>query len=290
MSTAPRPLDELREEIDTIDRQLHALIQQRGGLAADIAEIKKLESIDRVRPGREAVLLRALVERHVGEFPTGALLRMWREMISSLVLMEMPEYSVAVYAFGEDQACWDLARDQFGSRTPMTTHPSARDAISQILTGATSLAVVPSPTEEAPGNWWQNLRAPNAPKILYRLPFFGHGNARGGKNGAPDAFAIGHMTPEATGDDQTLVVLETSGNISRSGLAEILASADLRPRFLVPTIAGAEVCYAEIEGFVESDDPRVTLLLGREVIEQITIIGTYATPIGDPADTGAKMK
>ena len=159
MSTAPRPLDELREEIDTIDRQLHALIQQRGGLAADIAEIKKLESIDRVRPGREAVLLRALVERHEGEFPTGALLRMWREMISSLVLMEMPEYSVAVYAFGEDQACWDLARDQFGSRTPMTTHPSARDAISQVLTGKTSLAVVPSPTEEAPGNWWQNLRA-----------------------------------------------------------------------------------------------------------------------------------
>ena len=76
MSTAPRPLDELREEIDSIDRQLHALIQQRGGLAADIAEIKKLESIDRVRPGREAVLLRALVERHEGEFPTGALLRL----------------------------------------------------------------------------------------------------------------------------------------------------------------------------------------------------------------------
>ena len=146
MSAAPRPLDELRQEIDAIDRQLHALIQQRGGLAADIAEIKKLESIDRVRPGREAVLLRALVERHEGEFPIGALLRMWREMISSLVLMEMPEYSVAVYASGDEQACWDLARDQFGSRTPMTMHLSARDAISQVLNGAAALAVVPSPT------------------------------------------------------------------------------------------------------------------------------------------------
>ena len=54
--------------------------------------------------------VRALVERHEGEFPTGALLRMWREMISSLVLMEMPEYSVAVYAFGEDQACLIFAK------------------------------------------------------------------------------------------------------------------------------------------------------------------------------------
>ena len=290
MSAAPRPLDELRQEIDAIDRQLHALIQQRGGLAADIAEIKNLESIDRVRPGREAVLLRALVERHEGEFPIGALLRMWREMISSLVLMEMPEYSVAVYASGGEQACWDLARDQFGSRTPMTMHLSARDAISQVLIGAAALAVVPSPTEDAPGNWWLNLRAPDAPKILYRLPFFGHGNARGGNNDAPDAFAIGHMTPEATGDDRTAFVLETMGDISRSGLLEILVGANLQPRFLVPIMAGAQIFYAELDGFVESNDPRLMLLLGREVIEQITIIGAYATPISDPAHTGAKMK
>ena len=56
MSGAPKSLDELRQEIDVIDRQLHTLIQRRGGLAGEIAEIKKQESIDRVRPGREAVL------------------------------------------------------------------------------------------------------------------------------------------------------------------------------------------------------------------------------------------
>lgn len=290
MSVAPRSLDKLRQEIDAIDRQLHTLIQQRGSLAAEIAEIKNLTSIDRIRPGREAVLLRALVERHEGEFPVGALLRMWREMISSIVLMEMPEYSVAVYVSGEDQSCWDLARDQFGSRTPMTLHSSTRDAISQVLIGTTALAVVPSPTEDAPGNWWLNLRAPDAPKILYRLPFFGHGNARGGNNGAPDAFAVGHMTPEATGDDRTAVVLETMGDISRSGLASILEGADLRPRLLVPTTAGAKICYAEIGGFVAANDPRFTLVLDREGIERITIIGAYAAPIGDPADTGAKIK
>ncbi|MBG03361.1 MAG: chorismate mutase [Rhodospirillaceae bacterium] len=290
MSGAPRSLDELRQEIDAIDRQLHTLIQQRGGLAGEIAEIKKQESIDRVRPGREAVLLRALVERHEGEFPAGAVLRIWREMISSLVLMEMPEYSVAVYASGEDQACWDLARDQFGSRTPMTAHPSARDAISQVFDGAAALAVVPSPTEDAPGNWWLNLRAPNAPKIVYRLPFFGRGNARGGNSDAPDAFAVGHMTPEATGDDRTAVVLETGGDLSRSGLADILSGAELPPTFLAPTTAGARICYAEVEGFVGPDDPRLMMLLGREAIEHITIIGTYATPIGDPALTAGETK
>ena len=41
MSGAPKSLDELRQEIDVIDRQLHTLIQRRGGLAGEIAEIKK---------------------------------------------------------------------------------------------------------------------------------------------------------------------------------------------------------------------------------------------------------
>lgn len=283
MNTTPRSLDELREEIDAIDRQLHALIQQRGDLAGEIAEIKKRESIDRVRPGREAALMRTLMARHSSAFPPGAILRIWREIISSLVLMEMPEYSIAVYAAGDDQGCWDLARDQFGSRTPMTAHPSARDAISQVFEGAAALAVVPCPTEDAPGNWWLNLCAPNAPRILYRLPFFGRGNARGGSGDAPDALAIGRMTSEETGDDRTVLVLETGGDLSRTGLGEILAGAKLTPTLLAPSAAGARLCYAEVEGFVAADDIRLAILDGRDAIQRTTIIGSYATPIGDPA-------
>lgn len=282
MNATPRSLDELREEIDSIDRQVHALIQQRGALAGEIAEIKRRDGTDRVRPGREAMLLRALVERHDGAFPAGAVLRIWREMISSLVRMEMPEYSIAVYAAGEDQGYWDLARDQFGSRTPMTAHPSARDAISQVFDGAASLAVVPSPTEDEPGTWWPNLCALNAPRILYRLPFFGRGNARGGSGDGPDALAIGRMTAEATGDDRTAFVLETGGDVSRTGLSEILNVAKLKATLLAPSAAGARHCYAEVEGFVATDDPRLKALEGHDSIQRVTVIGAYATPMGDP--------
>jgi chorismate mutase/prephenate dehydratase len=281
MNATPRSLDELRQEIDAIDRQVHALIQQRGGLAGEIAEIKKRNGLDKVRPGREAALMRGLVARHEGAFPAGALLRIWREIISSLVLMEMPEYAVAVYAAGDDQGCWDLARDQFGSRTTMTAHPSARDAISQVFDGAAALAVVPCPTEDEPDTWWHNLCAPNAPRILYRLPFFGRGNARGGSGDAPDALAIGRMTLEETGDDRTALVLETGGDLSRSGLVEILTAASLRPTLLAPSAAGARLCYAEVEGFIASDDMRLQMLATRDTIERMTVIGCYATPMGD---------
>lgn len=287
MNATPRSLDELRREIDAIDRQLHTLIQQRGGLAGEIAEIKKREGLDKVRPGREAALMRELVARHEGAFPAGAVLRIWREIISSLVLMEMPEYAVAVYAAGDDQGYWDLARDQFGSRTTMTAHPSARDAISQVFDGAAAIAVVPCPTEDEPGTWWPNLCAPNAPRILYRLPFFGRGNARGGSGDAPDALAIGRMTSEETGDDRTALVVETGGDLSRSGLSEILTAASLRPTLLAPSAAGARLCYAEVEGFVAPDDMRLQTLAARDMIERMTVIGSYATPMGDPVPQGA---
>ena len=281
MNATLRSLEELRHEIDMIDSELHSLICRRGGLASEIAEIKQRAGLDKIRPGREAILLRGLVARHEGDFPVGAVLRIWRELISSLIQMEMSDYSVAVYAKGEDQGFWDLARDQFGSRTPMTTHPSARDAISKVFDGAAALAVVPCPSEDVPSDWWPNLCVLNAPRILYRLPFFGRGNARGGTGDAPDALAIGWMSPEMTGDDRTVLVLETRGDLSRTRLFEILSATDLKPTLLAPNVAGARLCYAEVEGFVVDGDMRLKLLQGGDSIDRATIIGNYATPMVD---------
>lgn len=284
MSANPRSLNDLRQEIDAIDLQLHKLIQQRGGLAAEISEIKNRDGLDKVRPGREAILLRGLMERHEGNFPVGAILRIWRELISSLVLMELPEYAVAVYAPEGEHGYWDLARDQFGSQTPMSTHPSARDAIARLFDGKATIAVVPYPTEDEPGNWWTNLCTPTGPRIIYRLPFFGKGSSRGRIGDASDALGIGQMMTEETGDDRTVLVLETGGDLSRSGVAEILTSCELLPILLAPETAGAELCYCEVEGFVKPQDVRLKLLKERSSIERLSVIGHYATPMRLPKE------
>lgn len=286
MKATPRSLEELRREIDAIDRELHALICRRGGLAGEIAEIKRRGGLDKIRPGREAILLRDLAARHEGEFPVGAVLRIWRELISSLVQMEMSDYTVAVFATEKEPGCWDLARDQFGSRTPMTAHSSARDTISQVIDSTAGIAVVPCPTEDLPGSWWPNLCGLDAPRILYRLPFFGRGNARGIVGDAQEAMAIGRMAAEETGDDRTVLVLETEGNLSRTGLTEILTAAHLKPTLLVPNAAGARLCYAEVEDFIVDSDARLKLLHDIDSIDRVTIIGNYATPMGEPITTG----
>ena len=70
-------------------------------------------------------------------------------------------------------------------------------------------------------------------------------------------------------------------------MSEILNSSNLRPTLLASDAAGAWLCYAEVEGFVDQvDDMRLKLLEGRESIERVTIIGNYATPMGDLATTG----
>ena len=281
MNAKTRSLDDLRHEVDEIDRQIHTLIQQRGGLAVEISEVKNRCGLDKVRPGREADLLRELVKRHKGSFPIGGVLRIWREIISSVVTMEMPNYSIAVYAHDEHQGFWDLARDQFGSQTPMTGHTNVRDAISQVFKGEAAFAVVPRPTEDTPGLWWQYLCAPDAPQILYRLPFFGRGNARAGIGEVLDALAIGRMKPEETGKDCSAFVMETIGEFSRTGLAKFLSSADLQPMLMVPSGVGQQLCYCEVKGFVIPDDARLRRLESFGEIERLTVIGHYATPIGN---------
>jgi hypothetical protein len=77
------------------------------------------------------------------------------------------------------------------------------------------------------------------------------------------------------------LVLETGGDLSRSGLVEILTAASLRPTLLAPSAAGARLCYAEVEGFIASDDMRLQMLATRDTIERMTVIGCYATPMGD---------
>ncbi len=279
MTEPGKTLAELRREIDEIDTALHDLILRRGDLVELIREVKSRDAIANIRPGREAQILRRLRDRHRGRFPLGAVMRIWREIIASITRMEMPEYSIAVYVTADRQSCWDLARDQFGSRTPMTAHGNPRDVVAEVWSGKATVGVVPCPTEDHPDSWWAGLCAPGAPQIIYRLPFFSRGNARGGTDDVPDALALARIEPEATGDDRSLLVLETAEALSRSALGDLLRGVELMPRLLVSHNEGTWFHFAEIEGFLARDDARFARLEAHSPVQRASIIGNYAVPL-----------
>jgi chorismate mutase-like protein len=288
---SPSPsLEDLRRRIDEIDDQLHDLLMERTRVVEAIAGVKRSDGGPTLRPGREAAIVRRLLARHAGPFPRGALVRIWRELLGGQVAVQ-GRFAVAVYAPGAGTGYWDLARDHFGSHTPLAGFRSIGQVIRAVTDGQATVGVLPVPEEGEADPWWRLLAAsdPATPRVVARLPFGGRGNARAGGG---DALAIGILPAEPTGTDRTLLVLETVGPISRTRLFAALTSCGL------PCTAyaaherspGAGFSLIEAEGFCEADDPRLGQLreqLG-ESIERVIRIGGYATPLSEAELAGGK--
>ena len=90
-------LESLRREIDAVDAQLHALINERARLARQVGVSKHADGhlVDFYRPEREAQVLRQALERNRAARETGALrdeevLRLFREIMSACLAQEEP--------------------------------------------------------------------------------------------------------------------------------------------------------------------------------------------------------
>jgi len=278
---SPKPtLDDLRREIDEIDDALHDLVMRRSAVVERIAGLKPTDRAS-IRPAREAEILRRLVARHEGALPVAALVRMWREMIGALTRLQAP-LIVAVYAPDDQRAFWDLARDHYGSATPMTAVNTPMAALRCVAEGTATVAVLPLPEEEDADPWWRYLFSTDtkAPRIISRLPFL----SRSGRGDEVDGLAIAVLPLEPTGDDRTFLGLELAENISRGRLKDLLDACGLVSQqlrtFHLPGSAGA-VHLVEADGFVAADDPRLESLSQRlgDALVRAQPLGAYAVPI-----------
>ena len=291
MSNGNVTLDDLRGEIDQIDDAIHDLVMRRAALAERIGALK--DSSARVdgaaagaaylRPGREATVLRRLVGRHNGSFPLPSLVRLWREIMSSLLRLQGP-FSVAVLTTPENPGFWDVARDHYGSTTPMIACQSAGQVLREVTEGQASVGVLPFPEEGEAAPWWPFLASnrENEPKVISRLPFVVNPN---GGRGQVSAVALARVTPEETGDDRSLLTVELGEELSRARLIGALTAVGLPPIWQASGPAqggqGSGLYLLEVESFVSPDDPRLAKLsetLGN-ALNRVTVLGAYPAPI-----------
>lgn len=289
MSDSQTPLDDLRRRIDEIDDQMHDLLMQRTGIVEQIGRAKKSGNVAALRPGREAMILRRLMARHRGDFSRAAIVRMWRELLSTTVGLQT-RFAVAVYA-PEPSGYWDIARDHFGSNTPLTAFRSIGQVIRAVTDGQASVGILPMPREDDPDPWWRFIMSPDdaTPRILARLPFGARGNAR---HDGGDALVIGSGTVEATGDDRSLVVVEARGGLSRARLFAAVGQAGLACSFCASFQAGDDTTLylMELTDFIPTQSPRLDMLrehLGTVAIDRIVSLGSYATPLALAEPAGA---
>jgi chorismate mutase / prephenate dehydratase len=273
-------LEELRRSLDRLDDKLQDLLIERTEIIARVAASKKEGNLAAFQPGREAAIIRRLVARHRGDFPIATLVRMWREMLAATVRLQS-SFAVAVYAPTDMQGFWDLARDHYGSNTPMSAFRSTGEVIRAVTEGQASAGVLPMPLEGEPDPWWRHLlsRDENAPRVVARLPFGPRGNAR---SDGIDALVIGRAGQQATGEDRTLLATESAAEIDRGRIFRLLSSLGLLCTFFASSEhSGGALDLIEIDGFVPLADPRLDgfrTQLGGE-LQRLLPLGGYAVPL-----------
>lgn len=287
MSDGNTPLSALREEINGIDDDIHALLMRRAAIAAYVRDSKQGGPV--WRPAREAQILRRLIARHEGPFPRTTIVQIWREIVSAMVRLQ-GEFSVAVYATENNRLCRDMARDHFGAETPLALYSSARAVLTAVQDGSATVGVLPIPEESEETPWWPILAgmSGSGTAVCARLPF-----APSAPGNGDSALCIAAIPPDESGLDRSLFVLRTSPEISRARLNDAIAAAGIKPLRLIGRGTPPDdtsVFLAELEGYAGPDDARIARLTDPDtgIVEAANFVGVYALPFtaGDIADRG----
>ena len=269
MASGARSLDDLRREIDRIDVSIHELLMQRTAVVLEVSRAKGGGSRAQFfRPGREATILRRLVERHSGAFPQASLVRIWREIMSGQLRVQT-EVTVAVCTADGRGGVWDTARDQYGAAAHYRAFARPSEVVAAVRAGAASIGVLPMPEDGDQEPWWPLLAAEDAPRILSRLPFITDQEA-----GQP-ALAIGFGQPDPSDRDRGCLIVESER--SPQAITDSLKAAGVRGRSLASS-DGGRVALIETDGLIAPDDRRLERVR-RDVGGRVIPVGGYAVPI-----------
>lgn len=278
MAKKHRTLDELRAEIDRIDVELHRLMIERAAVADEVRHAKGAPKIS-VRPAREARILYQLVERHTGAFPKPILIKIWRELMAGMLSLEGP-FFVAVYCPENESGYVDLARDQYGTFTPLSRHATVSGVIDAVRNEDAALGILPFPNHDGAAGWWRHLMTPDSPKVVCRLPFFGPANTPGSQL---EAMVICKNAAGQSGRDRSLIAFELSARVSLARLREVFEENAMPAEILIDRSSNAsdDIYLADIEGYVEADDPRLLQVNEalKEAIGWFAFLGAYAKPL-----------
>lgn len=280
MLSSQSELEELRRRIDGIDNNLLELLVDRLKIIEQVAALKSDGTATYI-PAREAAIIRRLVARGRDVLPVGTIVRLWRELLGATVRQEGP-FAVGAYVSPDGLGLWDIARDHYGSQTPMMMYQTTSQVIRAVTDRRVSVGVLPVPQDDDADPWWVHLLSPDAdvPRVIARLPFGPRGNAR--YNG--DALVIGYGTQQPSGSDRTLLATENAVDISHSRFVSAFSALGMTCTLFFSRGQGEGTnSLAEIEGFVPLSDPRFEQLrerLGGDLL-RVFAVGSYAVPLAE---------
>jgi chorismate mutase/prephenate dehydratase len=135
-------LQELREQIDTVDTELVTLLNRRAELSLEVGRRKAGSANQRYfAPERERDLIQRLFALHTGPLPKEALLAVYREIISASIALQKP---MTVAYWGPPGTFTEMASlKRFGSSAAYHDCPSIAEVFGEVERGRADYGVVP---------------------------------------------------------------------------------------------------------------------------------------------------
>ncbi len=138
----PRPLPEIRKEIDRIDSDLIRLLNERFDLVHEVGQYKRSNGLEFYAPEREEALLQTLIAKAKnGPLPESAIRAIYREIMSAALALEKD----LVIAYLGPEATWShqAARSKFGASVKYAPQPNIGDVFDQVSRRRADYGVVP---------------------------------------------------------------------------------------------------------------------------------------------------
>ena len=140
----PNTLTEVRQQIDSLDSELIALISKRARLAERVAEIKQLSDEPQTsfyRPEREAQVLSRVRERNPGPLSGDTMVWLFREIMSACLALEQP---LSVACLGPSGTFSEQAALRaFGHGAQLVLEPGIPEVFRAVAAGSVDFGVVP---------------------------------------------------------------------------------------------------------------------------------------------------
>ncbi|MBN1958088.1 MAG: prephenate dehydratase [Desulfuromonadales bacterium] len=134
-------LKQLRARIDRIDSQILDLLNRRAEIVIAVGKSKKVSDKSFYVPSREKEIYRRLTDQNPGPFPNPAVVKVFREIISASLNMELP---MKVAFFGPQATFTHMAAmQQFGLSAQLVPLKSIPAVFEEVERGRAHYGVVP---------------------------------------------------------------------------------------------------------------------------------------------------
>ena len=250
-------LQELRNQIDSIDSGILQLIEQRAALAPLVIAAKGPGAI--WRPAREAQILRTCLNSLPNSaFPKSSLLGIWTNLMTGMTSIEV-DFSFGLVDSRQSEnykAYSETLRNHFGNQPQFVSFDNLHSALASKNHQITAVPAITTHAATSPSQrtaaWWELLLQPQYQKykIGFKLPFIPC------REELQKLYLIGEIECESSGDDTSLVAIPIAqlGHFSYDKLHEIDRSQ--------------EWVLCKFKQFIAMDDAKIAA-------SQAIVIGTY---------------